>query len=81
MGVTSIIVVFVIVWWCVFFMALPWGNRPTADPEPGHVESAPAKPRLWLKAGITTAVAAVLTVGIFFAIDAELISFREMARE
>ncbi|HLB07801.1 MAG TPA: DUF1467 family protein, partial [Alphaproteobacteria bacterium] len=52
----TIVLIFVIVWWLVFFMVLPYGNRPGAPSElpAGAVESAPERPRLWLKAAITT---------------------------
>ncbi|MCP4328795.1 MAG: DUF1467 family protein [Alphaproteobacteria bacterium] len=76
----SAIVTFVIIWWCVFFMALPWGNRAPDNPEIGHADSAPVKPRLWLKAGITTAVAVVLWAIAYYIIDSGLWSFREMVR-
>lgn len=79
MGLTSGIVVFVIIWWCVFFTTLPWGNRAPENPEPGHVESAPDNPRLWLKAGITTAITLVLWAGVYWAVESGLISFRDMA--
>jgi len=71
-------VVFVIVWWCVFFMVLPWGNRPPErdELEPGQVESAPAQPRLWLKAGITSVAAAMIWFIVYFVTEAGLISFR-----
>ena len=61
MNIASLIVVYVILWWLVFFMALPWGVRRTEAPEDGHDPGAPSNPRLWLKAGITTAIAALLT--------------------
>ena len=76
----STILVFVVVWWLVFFMTLPFGARSFHEAgenvESGNVESAPMKPRLWLKAGAATVIAAVLTVGIYFLIDSGLLSFR-----
>ena len=76
----SAILVYVIVWWLVFFMSLPIGARSYyeagEDVESGNVESAPMRPRLWLKAGISTVIAAVLTVIIYFLIDSGALSFR-----
>ena len=69
----SAILVYVIVWWLVFFMSLPIGARSYheagEDVESGNVESAPMRPRLWLKAGISTVIAAVLTVIIYFPVS------------
>jgi len=76
----STILVFVVVWWLVFFMTLPFGARSFHEAgenvETGNVESAPMKPRLWLKAGAATVIAAVLTIGVYFLIDSGLMSFR-----
>ncbi len=65
-------------WWLVIFMVLPWGNRPVDDEDVarGHASSAPKKPRLLLKVAITTVIAAVLWVIVYFIIDAGWISFR-----
>lgn len=75
------IVVYVILWWLAFFTTLPFGVRPPHEvgevAEPGHVASAPVKPRLWLKAGIASAVAAVFWVIAYWLIVSDYISFRE----
>ena len=70
------VMLFVVIWWLVFFAVLPFGNRPVENPEPGHAASAPAKPRLVLKAAITTGVALVLFVGARLAIDSGLASLQ-----
>ena len=74
------IVVFVIIWWVVFFMALPIGVRSPdeagVEVEPGHATSAPVRPRLWLKAGATTAVSVVLWAVAYWVIEFEIILFR-----
>ena len=51
------------VWWLIFFMVLPFGAAPEEHPQPGNVESAPARPRLLLKALITTVLAAARHLG------------------
>lgn len=73
MSVFSVALIFVIVWWIVFFMALPFGVKAPDNPEPGHTPSAPVKPRLWLKAGITTGIACVLTAIVVVIIQSDLI--------
>jgi predicted secreted protein len=70
------IVVYVLIWWVAIFAVLPWGVRPPTEFVPGQARSAPARPRLLLKAGITTLVAAVIWLIIWGIIDAGWISFR-----
>ncbi|MEE2997698.1 MAG: DUF1467 family protein [Pseudomonadota bacterium] len=76
----SAILVYVVVWWLVFFISLPFGARSYheagEDVEKGNVSSAPIKPRLWLKVGVTTVVSAILTVIAYFLIDSGAVSFR-----
>ena len=67
--------VYFIIWWLVLFTVLPWGVRREESPEPGHEPGAPANPRLWLKAGITTAIACIIWAGIYWAVDADIIHF------
>lgn len=73
-------VVYVILWWLVFFMTLPFGVRPPhevgEEPGPGHDVSAPVRPRMWLKVGITTLIAAVLWGVAMYMISNDLLSFR-----
>lgn len=75
----SAALVFVVVWWLVFFMALPIGARSYHEAgeevETGNVSSAPMRPRLWLKAGISTLIAIVLTIAIYFLIDSGMLGF------
>ncbi len=70
-------VVFVIIWWCVFFMVLPWGVRVPEAPEKGHATSAPMRPRLGLKAAVTTGISLLLWAGVYWIIASDLISFRD----
>ena len=68
--------VFFISWFTAIFAVLPWGNRP--DEAAAHSQSmgAPAKPRLWIKAGITTVLALAITGIAHLIAQAGLISFR-----
>ncbi|MGF1476917.1 MAG: DUF1467 family protein [Geminicoccaceae bacterium] len=76
MSPLGIAVVFVIVWWLIFFMTLPFGVRPPEDREPGHDPGAPERPRIALKMLITTVIAAALTAAAYGIIDAGWISIR-----
>ncbi len=81
MGIASGIVVYLLLWWWVFIMALPVGVRRTETVEAGHDAGAPEKTHLWKKALAATVLAAVLWAVIHAVIEADLISFREMARQ
>ena len=70
------ILVYVLLWWTVIFMVLPWGNRPPEKVASGHATSAPAKPRLALKFAVTTCVAAVLWLIVDQVVRHGLISFK-----
>ena len=68
--------VFIIVWWLILFMVLPFGAEPPDEVEKGMATSAPAKPRLGIKLAITTALAVALTALIVWSIDSGLIQLR-----
>jgi predicted secreted protein len=76
MGWLSGILVYLVVWWLVIFMVLPWGVKPPDNPEPGHATSAPNRPMLWRKAAITSVITAVVWVIIYLAIENSWVSFR-----
>ena len=78
--ITSIFVYFVS-WFLVLFVVLPWGVRPPDRPQPGHADSAPERPRLALKFAVTSVLAAIVWLVIFLIVEADIISFRDMARE
>jgi predicted secreted protein len=70
------IAAYVVIWWVVIFAVLPWGIRPAGEADQGHDAGAPADPRILLKALVTTAVAAVIWVGFYWAVTHDLVSFR-----
>jgi len=69
-------VTFVIVWWLVLFMVLPFGASPPDEVEPGMAPSAPARPRMGLKIAITTVIAAALTALVLWLLQSGLIQLR-----
>jgi predicted secreted protein len=71
------IMIYIVIWFVVLFAVLPWGVRAPEKVEPGHAESAPDNPRLWLKAGITTVVALAIWGIVYYVIDNDLIPVRE----
>ena len=76
MNPSGAIVTFVTVWWLFFFMALPFGVAPEKHPLPGHVESAPTRPRLLRKALIATVLALIATWVIAWFVDSGLVDLR-----
>jgi predicted secreted protein len=60
----------------VIFAVLPWGVKVPDEPEPGHAPSAPERPMLWRKAAITTVIAAVIWLLVYYLIESDLIQFR-----
>ena len=82
MDLAGSIVVYIILWWLTLFMVLPFGiNREADAPDvEGQAYGAPKRPRLLLKFAVTTLIASILWVVVYFVVDAGLISFREMSR-
>jgi predicted secreted protein len=76
LGWLSGILVYLVVWWLVIFMVLPWGVKPPDNPEPGHATSAPDRPMLWRKVAITSVITAVVWGIIYLAIENSWVSFR-----
>jgi predicted secreted protein len=71
------ILVYVVIWFVVLFAVLPWGVRQPEQVEPGHEAGAPANPRLWLKAAITSGVALLVWLVVFYVIENDLIPVRD----
>ena len=79
MDIVSGIVVYILLWWWVLFMVLPFGAKAPKKVEKGHATSAPAKPHMALKLAITTGFSAVLFFIIYFIIASGIFSFRDLA--
>ncbi len=84
MTISGAVVFFAIVWWLVFFTVLPWGVRTHGDEgtevETGHASSAPLRPRLALKALVTTGITLVL-LGVFaLVVHYDLLGWRNLVQ-
>lgn len=69
---------YAIIWGLVMFMVLPWGVR-QIDPEDlgkGDDPGAPEKPKLLIKAAITTVAATVVFGLVYLVIVSGVFSFR-----
>ena len=70
-------VVFILVWWVSLFAVLPLWVTPAEPGEPGHAAGAPKHPHMLRKLALTTAIAAVIWLGIYFVVSSPWLSFRE----
>jgi predicted secreted protein len=70
---------YVIIWWVVIFAVLPFGVQHAEKGDPGHAAGAPANPRLLLKAGITSLIAAAIWLGFFWAVQHDFVNFRSLS--
>ena len=77
MELVSGIVVYILLWWWVLFMVLPFGAKAPEEIEKGHATSAPAKPNLIRKMLITTVIAAILWFIADAIISSGIFTFRE----
>ncbi|MER2605614.1 MAG: DUF1467 family protein [Siculibacillus sp.] len=75
MKIGTLIAIYFVVWWIVLFAILPLRVRTqaeTGEVVPGTPASAPERPRLLYKAGLTTIVAFVVTAGLWALIHSGL---------
>ncbi len=76
MGIVTGILVYVVIWWLIFFMALPWGVHPAEETDQGHQWGAPEQPRLLLKAAITTGIATVAFYLLYLFVPADMLQWQ-----
>ncbi len=76
MNIVSGITLFAIIWWVVFFCALPIGIRRDENRPEGAMPGAPANPDLQRKAAWTFGISLIIWLLIYVAVKANLYSFR-----
>jgi predicted secreted protein len=76
MGWVTGIVVYILTWWVVLFAMLPLWVTSREPGDPYYGTGAPKQPYLWWKVGLTSAIAAVLWVGIYVLVREPWFSFR-----
>ena len=71
-------VVYVLIWWTALFAVLPIGTRPDTegDPTAGGWRGAPVKHHIGWKMLATTALSAVLWLGVYALVESGWFSFR-----
>ncbi len=72
-------ITFVVIWWLVLFMVLPFGAAPPEEVGEGHASSAPARPRMLIKLLVTTVLAIAVTFAVQWVIESGLIQLRPPA--
>jgi len=72
----NIIIIFIIGWWICWFVTLPFGQKMPEKVELGNAPSAPKKPRLIFRAGITTGMAIILTTIVALVINSDWIDLK-----
>ena len=69
---------YVIIWWLVMFMVLPWGVQ-RIEPKnlrEGDDPGAPENPRILIKAAVTTGISGVIFGLVYLVVISGVISFR-----
>lgn len=75
--IVNFIAFFVIIWWVVFFTALPIGVEKQARVQKGNDPGAPKDPKLRQKIIATTIVSAIVTLVLLYTINAEIVDFKQ----
>lgn len=70
-------VVYVLVWWITLFAVLPLWVTPADPGDPAHASGAPQHPYMLRKIALTTAIAAVIWLGIYLLATSPWLSFRD----
>ena len=69
-------ITFLVIWWLILFMVLPFGASPPEDVQQGHAASAPAKPRMLIKLLVTTVLAIGATFAVQWFVESGIIQLR-----
>ena len=77
MGWLTGIIVYILIWWVTLFAVLPLWVTSAAPDEPGYAAGAPQRPRLLLKAAVTTGVAALIWLAVYVVVSEPWFSFRQ----
>jgi len=81
MSIFTGIILYLMLYWLIIFMVLPWGNNAPDKLEMGHAGSAPANPRIKQKFIITGIIATIVWGIVFALIQFEVIDFYDIAKQ
>ena len=82
MSITTVLAIYFILWWLVFFAVLPWGVRSqeeSGEIVPGSDPGAPAIHLVWRKVVWTTLISGAIFAAIYLAYINDLIPFDWLA--
>ncbi len=84
MSITGSIVVYVIIWWIVFFSALPIGikhnDRQFDNNLEGTDPGAPKNPNILKKFLYTTLITTVIFIAIYYIVESNRFNLREFIK-
>ena len=70
MQIFSYFLMFVVIWWVLFFIFLPFKNEISGERQIGNANSAPTKSYLLIKVLITSVLSFVILISlIYFGLD------------
>lgn len=81
MDIVSGIAVYFMLWWLVIFAVLPWGVTRQQNGAPGTDAGAPQFHNMKKKMIATSIITLVLWSGVYYLVQSDVISFRQMASE
>ena len=81
MNWVSGLVVYLLIWWVVIFMALPYGNQPIEEGGADGFSGAPKIANIRKKMLATSVISAVLWLVAFGLIQAGVFDFHQIARD
>jgi predicted secreted protein len=75
MNPATVTLTFVMLWWLIFFMALPIGVKRDESPQAGNAIGAPKNGRIVKKMIITTIITIILTFAFFYLLSKGYLDF------
>lgn len=70
------ILVYIVIWWLVLFMVLPFGVKRAETVEAGHDSGAPQQAHMWKKVLATSLISGILWGVAWFVITSGMIEVR-----
>ena len=84
MGLTGSIIVYVLIWWIIFFSVLPVGIHSNKETFKEKIEGidpgAPKNPNITKKFLITTIIASIIFIVIYYLVKIDLLNIREFLK-